>query len=363
MLLFIFMQIIQHKAMLTLQNFEKQISTTILERGKLYYSKGCVTYIEESGNDKWEAEVEGSETYTVEVTLKNGSEVSDYLCDCPYDGGGICKHIVAVLFALQKEKGKPVKENKKSAKKDVFQTLLQSVSIKELQNFIQSYSAKNRDFKTAFELFFADKDSRIDVEEKYKELVEKLIRKYTSRGYIDYRASNGLSKEVDKLLGAGTGYVAKNNFRDAFALAKAVLKPMMVTIQNCDDSNGNLGGTIESSIELLGEIAGSNEVATDIKEEIFIFLMLQMNDKSYFDYGDFGYNLFHVFQDIAVQLNSTTAFLTFVDVQILNLTGKHDEYQKEFFQKRKIEFLQQTGKADEAEKQVLQNMDIVEVRK
>jgi uncharacterized Zn finger protein len=58
----------------------------------------------------WTAEVEGSETYQVEVELE-GKTVKQYFCDCPYDGV-TCKHVVAVLFALRKE----VKQKKSSPK-------------------------------------------------------------------------------------------------------------------------------------------------------------------------------------------------------------------------------------------------------
>lgn len=347
--------------MLTLQNFDKQVNPTILQRGKQYYNNENVTSIEETGNGIWSAEVEGTEIYQVEVTVKANDEISDYSCDCLYDGG-ICKHVVAVLFTVQSEiknaRGKP----KKDEKKDVFETLLQSVTNNDYQNFIRYYAAKNKNFKTEFELFFADRDSRIDVEKKYSELLQKLIQKYSSRGCIEYRASFGLSKEIDKLLGTGLGYVAKNNFRDAFALAKAVLKPMMEAIQNCDDSNGNLGGNIDSAIELLERIIDADTVAINIKEELFNFLLKELNEKIYFDYGDFGYHLFSLFQKLAVQLDKAAALLTFVDAQVLKLTGENDGYRKEYFQKSKIEFFQQTGKNDEAEKLVQQSMDIVEVR-
>ena len=347
--------------MLTLQNFDSLTDSVILQRGKQYYSNGYLAYIEETGDNTWAAEVEGSETYTVEVTLKKGNEISGYSCNCPYEGS-TCKHVVAVFFALRDQIKKAESKTNKTIKKDVFDNLLRSVSTKEYQDFIRSYAAKNKNFKTEFELFFASKDNRIDVEKKYMELVQKLVRKYSDRGYIDYRASFGVSKEINSLLGTGLGYAGKNNFRDAFALAKAVLRPMMDVIESCDDSDGNIGGSIENAIHLLETIASSTTAAIDIKEQLYGFLQTELSDKSYFDYGDFGYHLFSVFQGLAVQLNKAEKFIDFINAQTAKLTGQYDEYRKEYFQKRKIEFLQQTGKVAEAEKLVQQNMDIVEVR-
>ena len=148
--------------MLTLQNFEKQLNQSILQRGKQYYQQKAVGTLEESEKDTWMAEVEGSETYSVEVTLKDNNEISGYFCDCPYEG--TCKHVVAVFFALRDEIKTQQTKPTKTPKKDIFENLLQTISAKEFQDFVSSYATKNKNFKTEFELFFAEKDNRIDVE-------------------------------------------------------------------------------------------------------------------------------------------------------------------------------------------------------
>ena len=140
----------------------------------------------------------------------------------------------------------------------MFENLLGGVSLKETQDFIRLYAAKHKDFKTAFELFFADKDPRIDVEQKYTGLVNKLIKKHSDHGYIDYRSTSAFSREIDKLLADGKGYIQKQNFKDAFALAKAVLKPTMEAITDADDSNGSMSGSISGAITLLEHIADAD---------------------------------------------------------------------------------------------------------
>jgi uncharacterized Zn finger protein len=136
--------------MLTLDNFETQIDSAIVQRGRNYYSNGSVISIEENDDNTWTAEVEGTETYTVEITLENKT-VTDYLCGCPYDGG-TCKHVVAVLFTLRDELGSRKKNGKSDKKKDVFESILQSISQEEEQDFIRSYATRNKNFKTEFEV-------------------------------------------------------------------------------------------------------------------------------------------------------------------------------------------------------------------
>ena len=251
---------------------------------------------------------------------------------------------------------------KNNSKKDVFESLLKSVTQSDYQNFVRQYAAKHKCFITEFELFFADKDRRIDVEKNYSKLISKLIEKNSTDGYIDYRYSYGLVKEINKYLATGREYIAKNNFIDAFALSKAVLKPMMETMAYCDDSDGELGDIIDNTVELLQQIISSKTVAINLKEEIFIFLQSELEDKAYFDYGDFGYNMFSVYQQLAVDLNKNDAFLAFIKTQLGKLTGQYDQYRREFFKTQTIAFLKETGKSAKAEELIRQNMDIVEVR-
>ncbi|TXK36897.1 hypothetical protein FVR03_16530 [Pontibacter qinzhouensis] len=348
--------------MLTLQNFESDIYSTILQRGKQYYSQKTVVWLEETEENIWQAEVEGSETYEVELMLVDKEEISDYSCDCPYDGE-MCKHVVAVLYAVRAELKKPrSKQQDRKVGRNVFENLLQSISLKEYQDFIRHYVAKDKDFKTEFELFFADKDERIDVEKKYGDLIQKIIRKHSDHGYVDYRASYSLSRDMDKLLASGNDFVKKYNYQDAFSFAKAVLKPMMETITQADDSSGNLGETLNNIIELIEDIANAEEATLELKLEVFEFLQQELSDKQYFDYGDMGYELFSVYENLAIQLRLSEEFLDFADAQIRKLTGPYDTYRREFYQKRKIEFLAAIGNTDEAEELVQQSLDIVEVR-
>ena len=69
------------------------------ERGRRYFAQGAVVRLARRG-EQLEAEVEGSSylPYQVRVTLGAGG-VGDATCSCPYDWGGVCKHIVAALLA------------------------------------------------------------------------------------------------------------------------------------------------------------------------------------------------------------------------------------------------------------------------
>ena len=85
-----------------LDQFEQIIDEKMLKRGLTYFKKGLVHEPEEISPNTYEAVVEGTEDYTVRLTVEN-DVVTDYSCNCSYDLGPVCKHVAAVILSLQEE--------------------------------------------------------------------------------------------------------------------------------------------------------------------------------------------------------------------------------------------------------------------
>jgi len=347
--------------MLTLRKFELQISDTIVHRGREYYENAAVVDMEETDEGYWHAEVMGRETYTVEVKLLKKDKIESYSCNCPYDGN-ICKHVVAVLFLLREEMIN-VSVIKKAPPKTDFKGLLQKISLEEYQQFILEHAAKDKSFKSLFERHFADKDNSINLEEKYTKLLKSLIRSNSSGDFIDYRSVHELANEINRLLDEGWKLVQKGNFHQAFILARSVLTEVIELITYCDDSSGYIGDIINSSIELIMVIAGSEEIVTDLRETLFEFVQSAINRPIYFDYGDFGYNMVDVYQTLAIKLNKEKRYLNFIDGQLKAASANEYSYKKDYFLVRKINFLKTTGNITDAENLVRENLDVLDVRR
>lgn len=101
------------------------------QRGVQYYNDGYVGQLTQRGN-LLTAQVEGSTLphYQVSITLAETGSIVDAQCTCPYDWGGYCKHIVAVLLTALHGAGVVVKP--------ALDVLLAPLTEKQLRHILQS---------------------------------------------------------------------------------------------------------------------------------------------------------------------------------------------------------------------------------
>lgn len=83
---------------------KKHFAPHIYERGLTYFNNDRVMGLSyDKNNESWIAHVAGTEDYYVDIQLGNleRGSINTY-CECPaFDTYGSCKHIVAVLLAVQ----------------------------------------------------------------------------------------------------------------------------------------------------------------------------------------------------------------------------------------------------------------------
>ena len=132
-----------------LNEFEQLIDEKILKRGLSYFKGGAITDFSEIPSGEYEAIVSGTEEYTVQIKIRNNI-ITEHNCDCPYDMGAVCKHVVAAIIYLQQDElelnqssiTSPKKNKTKSVSQQV-QELLKAISHNELIDFVQENSKKD----------------------------------------------------------------------------------------------------------------------------------------------------------------------------------------------------------------------------
>lgn len=140
---------------MNLKSFEIDVEGKIVERGLDYYKSGDIKKLEKVSENEFSAVVFGTEKYSVYVKL-NDSAIIEYECDCPYDYGDVCKHKVAVFYAIRQENFTDTS--------DKLKTLLADLHESALRRFVSALLKKDQSFRREFLREF-DEDFEEDEDE------------------------------------------------------------------------------------------------------------------------------------------------------------------------------------------------------
>lgn len=265
-----------------LNQFEQFIDEPILKRGLSYFRRGYVSEPEEITTGVYEAMVAGSEDYTVKLTIKH-STVTEHFCTCPYDMGPVCKHVVAVLFHLQKDlleinqKVVPLHPKRKfpTKKKTIaeqVEEVLEKVSHEELKQFIREKTELNPPFRNIFLSAFAYQNTN-ESKELYAKQIKSILRVVAGReGFIYWNQAGNVGKQVSELLTNAQKQIVHKNFKSAIFICTAVMEEMTKALQFADDSNGDIGGSIDLAFELLFNIA-KEKLPEEIRTPLFEYCL------------------------------------------------------------------------------------------
>ena len=221
----------------------------ILSRGYGYYVDGAVMELEKT-EQGFRAIVEGTNNYEVEILLHDG-EVYDMYCDCPYAAdGNHCKHMAAVLFAMEdkieKDRDRQGVQGiaKKGSEKEEIREVIARIPENELREVFAKLMRKNPVLYNHIMLEYA----AVTPEQMrhLKNRVDEIAWENSDRsGYVDYyhgmdyvRAlENFLDNEVRVL-------IRKRYFMEAFELTNYVFQD--VGTRDIDGSDGEHGLIAES---------------------------------------------------------------------------------------------------------------------
>lgn len=346
-------------------DFEKEVNPVILKRGEEYFDQQAVDDLEETFKGEWSATVHGNDDYSVQVKLNNRQRITHVHCDCPFEDGEICKHLTAVFFAIREAKTViKAPSGEKTAKKQNATTgikeMMEKISDRELRDFVRYFMEKDKKFKDDFLLYFADKDDSGDLSKKFQDLIRNTIKRNTSRGFIDYRSSRKMAAELTAFLTTLEEFIHKNNYRDALTLAQVMISETIKTIEYCDDSSGSVGEVISNAIELLAQAV--EDVPFLLKEKVVGFLKKELNQKIYFDYGDFGYDLMNIYEKLSLETGQTQEFMSFLDEKIETEKNSRYDYELKSLIIRKISFLEKTDGDENIQRMINENLSIPEIR-
>ena len=342
-----------------LSEFEQIIDETILKRGLSYFKNGYVTDFAEISIGEYEANVSGTEEYTVRLRIKNDT-IIEHNCDCPYDMGPVCKHIVASIFYLKQDElnlnQQRITLPKKKKRKSVEQQLkgvLSKASHSELKEFILEQSKINKQFRNLFLSNFAHLNES-QSKEFYQRQIKSIVNSATDRhGFIGWHEMKYLEQGIDPIIAILEKQLESKNYINAFYICTALMEEMTEAIQFSDDSNGVLGGIIDSSYEMLYDIA-TKDISEEIRTALFSYCITSF-EKRLFDGWDWHIGILRIAYELTNNENEA-------DIIIKCLDTINGEYERERAQLFKLEIITKYKGKEQVQKFIEKNITNSSIR-
>jgi uncharacterized Zn finger protein len=352
--------------LIPINQFEHYINETILKRGLQYFKKGHVHEPDEIRPGEYEAIVEGSEDYTVQLTLKKGV-ITEYVCDCPYDMGPVCKHVAALIFYLQQDE---LDLNKKTRRKRTGQTskpakrktiaqqvdeLLEKATHEELKQFVLEKATANAPLRNLFMSSFAHHNSD-ESKELYAKQVKSILKTASNRyGFIDWSASKLVSNAIDNLLESARKQFENQNYKSAVFISTAIMEQMTKALQYSDDSNGDIGRSIYDAYEMLYSIA-EEQISEEIRKLIIEYCFTSF-DKQIYSGWDWHIGVLRLAALLLKTEDETERIFKQID------KVQRSDYEREEAQIIKYDILLKTKGVNVAEKYLEQNITNSKLRR
>ncbi|MFH0976903.1 MAG: hypothetical protein V1874_14065 [Spirochaetota bacterium] len=360
--------------MLTLKNFGQVIDKTILQRGEDYYQYGFVTELEETTADYWTATVQGTEDYTVKVRIKEG-EIVESLCNCPYDMGPVCKHEVAVYYAINAanennviefpaKKAEPDRKSKSLKKKtptvsEKIDSALNKIQPDELKAFVKEYALDDKFFRNALFVRMPADDSGVSLK-MYKDIIRSALNSGKDRhGFIDYRHAPGATRPVYDLMTKADKFFADGKFSQVMEISITIIQEMVKAIQFMDDSDGMVTELVNGSLELL-ENCATAIAGTDTGKEFFNLCLKEARNKIY-DGWEFKWDFAHIASLLINSENDIDAVFQLLDE--LTKKEKVSNYDLESTAYIKLDIIKKWYPGERLEQYINDNMQYTEIRK
>lgn len=268
--------------------------------GELLYDHKAVLEISQTQKNVFSVFVKDGSLYEVEL-FKPNTKNQTFSCECEtFRSEKSCRHIVAALMGFKdikqasrvKKTGKPRTLN--------INALLQNVAHDELSAFVKSYSGRDKKFANALKIHFARKVELEDNQEKYRQILDGLIKPVTGKDTKQNSKTDlkVFCQVVDDFLAQTEDALVLEEYVEAFYIIKAALIKSAYVFRHFGDSL-SLGfyKTYQQLHDALGRLLKSRP-APELRAEIEEFIKTSL-DLSYYELITPANNLLSIALDYA----------------------------------------------------------------
>lgn len=237
-------------------------SSQSYERGEAYYQGGAVSSLILRGNTL-NGEVEGSEyqPYRVSLSFDDGG-IRGANCSCPYDWGGWCKHIIAVLLACA-DKPKSIEE------RPGIDEMLAPLSREQLLTLLQKLTIEQPEFIDAIDRELTLLQAKAKSSKTKKSLRQTTVDpkpfqrqvQYILRSVESYRDDAPALAQIRSLVEKAQGFTEQKDGNNALIILSAIIDAYVKDWMNLDGSDGDSGDFFRELDGALAEAALSAQLS------------------------------------------------------------------------------------------------------
>lgn len=232
-------------------------SAQSFERGQRYYRGGAILEPVRQGNEL-RGYCEGSEyqPYRITVTLGVRGIESTY-CTCPYDWGGICKHIAALLLMW-------VHEPETFTEIPPVDETLANRSKEELVALIKEMLKREPDLARLLELpVQPGRSTPLDLE-AFRRQISYALRHHD---YYDYSDAHATATELSSLVETAGRFQKGGDWANAGALYALILTEVVPKYDELYDEEGDIAIELQNCAEGLDECFSESDPDTVTRRE------------------------------------------------------------------------------------------------
>lgn len=231
------MQVILKKTILINKNtiIELLYDDELVSQATDLYESNAISDLVSLDGNIYVCKVKDGKIYEVEIQSPFAKK-QKASCDCTFFlHHNICKHVVAGLILIRAEQQNKLAIKEQKAKDQLKQKvstlnisqMLEEISHDELKSFVKSYTKKDIKFATQFKVNFARKIDTKDNAEKYKNILNAVVRphtgEHTKANSSDIKAALRVLEDFADQI---NDCIALKQFREAFDIFMAAFSKL-----------------------------------------------------------------------------------------------------------------------------------------
>lgn len=280
-----------------LKNIESLYNEDLVLAGELLFESKKVIDLTESDQGLFFAKVKDGKSYEIEIQypFAKRQKVS---CECSFFlQSGICKHVVATLFTIRnldlikQISNKTVKIKPKPSKLAVSH-ILDEIDETDLRQFVKSYAKTDKKFETQLKVTFARKIDLADNQEKYKNILNAIVRPVTNTqiqvSASDLRILGQVLEEFADQIEDSLVLLQYKEALDIFIVSLSKLEYVRNKYKHQNETYFSLSRRYH---KILDQFL-NQKLPFQIKQDLLFFLR-EFYQRSYYIYDNFGDNVIY----------------------------------------------------------------------